>query len=64
MNDHDFLEWMLHAAKTRQRVTQADVDRLRRLADWADAPVVPSWQGDINISETRSAVEAARKRLP
>lgn len=63
MTDPAFLTWIMSAAEARERVTQADVDRLRRLADWADAPAPPGWDGTLDRMETRRAVDAARKRM-
>lgn len=63
-DDEAFLSMMLTAAASRTRVTAEDVDRLRRLADWADAAPPPGWNGTLDKHETARAVEAATKRLP
>jgi hypothetical protein len=61
--DEAFLAMMLTAAETGTRVTAADVDRLRRLADWADAAPAPGWNGTLDRGETARAIQAARERL-
>lgn len=61
--DATFLARMLGAAETGERVTEDDVARLRRLANWADAAPPPSWNGTLDKGETRRAVEAARTAM-
>lgn len=63
MNDEAFLKYITEAAKMRRPVSHADVQRLRALADWADAIIPPHWDGHIDQYETLRAVHAARKRL-
>ena len=64
MSDEAFLAHMLAAADAGATVTAADVARLRRLADWADAPMPPCWSGTVDPGEVRRAVDAARLRQP
>lgn len=61
--DETFLNRMLLAAEAGEHVTADDVARLRRLADWADTPPPPRWDGTLDKGETRRAVEAARRRM-
>ena len=63
MNDEAFLRYISDAAKLRRPVSHADVQRLRQLADWADAFIPLHWDGHIDHYETLRAVHAARKRL-
>lgn len=58
-----FLLRMVTAALNGERVTAEDVAELRRLADWADAPPPPTWNGTLDKGETARAVAAARKRM-
>lgn len=58
-----FLARMATAAEARTPVTAADVAHLRRLADWADAPPAPGWDGTIDRGEAMRAIEAAKERL-
>lgn len=60
MSDEAFLAHMLAAADAGATVTAAEVARLRRLADWADAPMPPCWSGTVDPGEVRRAVDAAR----
>ena len=64
MTDEAFLAHMLAAAEAGATVTAAEVARLRRLADWADAPLPPCWSGTVDPGEVRRAVDAARLRQP
>lgn len=59
----EFLEAIERAAENRTAVTREDVARLRRLADWADTPPPPGWNGSLDRGEARRAVAAARKRM-
>jgi hypothetical protein len=58
-----FLARMAAAAEAGERVTAADVARLKRLADWADAAPAPGWDGTLDRGETARAISAARERL-
>lgn len=58
-----FLARMAAAAEAGERVTADDVARLRRLANWADAPPAPGWNGTLDRGEARRAIEAARKGM-
>lgn len=58
-----FLLRMVTAAMNGEGVTPEDVAKLRKLADWADAPPPPTWNGTLDKGETARAVAAARKRL-
>ena len=62
-DDIAFLNRILEDAENETRVTHEDVARLRKLADWADAPPPTKWHGIIDKKEAGRAVEAARKRL-
>lgn len=61
-NDKAFLARILKASFSGEQVTQADVDRLRKLCDWADTPAPPGWDGTLDKHEAGRAVEAAIKR--
>lgn len=63
VTDDAFLRYITEAAKMRRPVSHADVQRLRQLADWADAFIPLHWDGYIDHYETLRAVHAARKRL-
>lgn len=63
VEDHFFLAWIEEQASTGGKVRHGDVDRLRLLADWADTPAPPNWDGTLDQGETLRAVESARKRL-
>lgn len=58
-----FLAFMANAIETGERVTADDVARLRRLADWADAPPPAGWNGTLDKHEGRRAIEAAVRRM-
>jgi hypothetical protein len=58
-----FLSRMRAAAETGERVTADDVARLRKLADWADAPPPAGWNGTLDRHEAMRAIEAAERRL-
>ena len=58
-----FLDRMLTAAHAGERVTAEDVARLRRMADWADAPPPAGWNGTLDKGETQRAVDAAKGRM-
>lgn len=58
-----FLARMKAAAETGERVTADDVARLRKLADWADAPPPAGWNGTLDRGEAMRAVEAAERRM-
>ena len=62
-DDAAFLARMLAHAEAGECVTAEDVARLRKLADWADAPPPAGWNGTLDRKETGRAVEAAWKRL-
>jgi hypothetical protein len=62
-DDAFFLASMLARAEAGERVTLAEVSRLRRMADWADAPPCPGWDGTLDAGETRRAVEDAKGRM-
>jgi hypothetical protein len=61
--DLAFLSDLLARVEARETVTLEDVTRLRRLADWADAPPAPGWNGTLDIEEARRGVADARRRL-
>lgn len=58
-----FLARIQAAAEAGEPVTADDVARLRRLADWADAPPPAGWNGTLDRQETARAVKAARERM-
>lgn len=58
-----FLTAMARAAECQTPVTAADVSRLRRMADWADAAPAPGWNGTLDRGETARAINAARERM-
>ena len=58
-----FLARMSAAAEAGERVTADDVARLRKLADWADAPPAPGWNGTLDRGEAMRAIEAAERRM-
>jgi hypothetical protein len=62
-DDAAFLTTLLQRVEAGERVTLEDVSRLRRLADWADAPPCPGWDGTLDLHETRRAVEDAMGRM-
>jgi hypothetical protein len=62
-DDALFLASMLTRAEAGERVTLDEVSRLRRLADWADAPPCPGWDGTLDAGETRRAVDDAKGRM-
>lgn len=62
-NDIAFLGRILEAAQNETRVTFEEIARLRKMADWADAPPPEKWFGIIDKKEAERAVEAARKRM-
>jgi hypothetical protein len=62
-DDIAFLARMLEAAEWQTRVSREDIARLRKLADWADAPDPPKWYGIIDKNVAAKAVESARKRM-
>jgi len=61
--DAAFLADLLRRVEARERVSLTDVARLRRLADWADAPPCPGWDGTLDIEETRRGVADAKRRM-
>jgi hypothetical protein len=62
-DDALFLASMLARAEAGERVTREEISRLKRLADWADAPPCPGWDGTLDAGETRRAVEDAKGRM-
>lgn len=58
-----FLARMRAAAETGERVTADDVARLRKMADWADAPPAPGWNGTLDRGEAMRAIDAAERRM-
>jgi hypothetical protein len=62
-DDIAFLARMLEAAEWQTRVSQEDIARLRKMADWADAAPPTKWYGIIDKNETKRAVAAATKRM-
>ena len=62
-NNAGFLIWITDAAEHGWQVHRLALERLRRLADWADPVMRPDWCGILDKSETARAVEAARKRM-
>lgn len=62
-DDRAFLAWIKDKAEKREQVSHSDVDRLRRLANWADTAAPPAWDGTLDRGETCRAVEDARKRM-
>ena len=62
-DDIAFLARILEAAENETRVSHEDIARLRKLADWADAPPPAKWYGIIDKNETKRAVAAATKRI-
>lgn len=58
-----FLARMRAAAETGERVTADDVALLRKLADWADSPPAPGWNGTLDRGEAMRAIEAAERRM-
>jgi hypothetical protein len=62
-DDIAFLARILEAAEWQTRVSREDIARLRKLADWADAPDPPKWYGIIDKNVAAKAVESARKRM-
>lgn len=63
-DDRSFLAWVEFQVEEGQKFTQANVDRLRRLAEWADTPAPPNWDGTLDRMEAMRAIKDARKRLP
>lgn len=63
-DDRSFLAWVESQVEGGQKFTQANVDRLRRLAEWADTPAPPNWDGTLDRMEAMRAIKDARKRLP
>jgi hypothetical protein len=63
-DDRSFLAWVESQVEEGQKFTQANVDRLRRLAGWADTPAPPNWDGALDRMEAMRAIKDARKRLP
>jgi hypothetical protein len=61
--DAAFLGDLLRRVEARERVSLTDVARLRRLADWADAPPCVGWDGTLDVEETRRGVADARRRV-
>lgn len=61
-DEEDFLQHMLLCAQHGIEVDAKAVARLRRLADWADAPLPPCWTGTVDVNEVKRAVDAARER--
>jgi hypothetical protein len=61
--DAAFLTDLLRRVEARERVSLTDVARLRRLADWADAPPCPGWDGTLDVGETRRGVADAKRRM-
>jgi hypothetical protein len=64
LDDRSFLAWVEGEVEQGQKVSQGDVDRLRRLAEWADTPAPPNWDGTLDRMEAMRAIKDARKRLP
>lgn len=62
-DDIGFLKRILEDAENETHVTREDVARLRKLADWADAPPPKKWHGIIDKNEAKRAVRAAMERL-
>jgi hypothetical protein len=62
-DDAAFLTTLLQRVEKGERVTLEDVSRLRRLADWADAPPCTGWDGTLDVNETKRAVEDAMGRM-
>ena len=62
-DDIAFLNRILEDAQNETRVTIEDIARLRKMADWADAPPPAKWYGIIDKNEAARAVAAAKKRL-
>lgn len=62
-DDIAFLNRILEDAQNETRVTIEDIARLRKMADWADAPPPAKWYGIIDRNEAARAVTAAKKRL-
>lgn len=58
-----FLNRIIDDSQEGMPMTSEDVARLRKLADWADAPPPPKWYGIIDKNEAARAVAAAKKRL-
>ena len=58
-----FLARILEAAQNETAVTVDEIARLRKMADWADAPPPPKWYGIIDKNEAAKAVAAAKKRM-
>ena len=63
-DDRSFLAWVESQVEEGQKFTQANVDRLRRLAEWADTPAPLNWDGTLDRMEATRAIKDARKRLP
>jgi len=61
--DAAFLSDLLRRVEARERVSLTDVARLRRLADWADAPPCAGWDGTLDVEETRRGVADAKRRM-
>lgn len=63
LSDEEFLVFMEVMSESQLHVTRGQVDRLRKLACWADTIIPPSWTGTIDPGETKRAVANARKIL-
>lgn len=61
--DVEFLDSMLHAAEHGIPVSNIAVNRLRKMADWADTPAPPGWDGTLDRGETKRAVDCALRLL-
>jgi len=63
MSDEEFLLYIEYAIKVANRITPDDLARLRKLAQWADPPVPPQWDGRVDKGEVMRAVLRARTLL-
>jgi hypothetical protein len=61
--DAAFLTEILTRARAGGKTTHEEIARLKRLADWADAPPCPGWDGTLDVGETERAVAAAKRRM-
>jgi hypothetical protein len=61
--DAAFLTAILARAQAGGKATHEEIARLKRLADWADAPPAPGWDGTMDVREVEHAVEDARGRM-
>jgi hypothetical protein len=61
--DAAFLTAILARAQAGGKATHDEIARLKRLADWADAPPAPGWDGTMDVREVEHAVKDAMGRM-